>query len=152
MSSASDQLVSRMSTSSGRTDICGGVTDRDLAIITVAKVLLDISRDSLDVGGGVASWDVVDQLVPGKEQEKVVVFLKLVNGGKNVLEVNGIVRLGGFVSADGVFGGIDIQGEVDASIGQLFHAHIVVLAIIDCVDADGIDAQFLEPRCRDEPS
>ena len=76
--------------------------------------------------------------------------MELVDGGKDVLQVDGIVRLGGLISPDGVFGGIDIEGEVDASIGKGFHARVVVLAVINGVDTDGIDAQLLEPRCSDQ--
>lgn len=76
--------------------------------------------------------------------------MELVDGGKDVLQVDGIVRLCGFVSANGVFGGVDIEGEVDASIGKSFHAFVVILAVINGVDTDGIDAQLLEPRCFDK--
>lgn len=63
-----------------------------------------------------------------------------------------VVRRAGFVSSDGIFGGVDIKSEVDASIGKLFHALGVVLAVIDGVHADGVDVEFLEPRCLDKLS
>ncbi len=133
-----------------RTDVCGRVTNRDRTIATVAHILLHVSGDSLDVRSGVTRRNIVDKFVSGEEKESVVVFLELVDGSEYVLEVDGVVRLARFVSSDGVFGGVDIQSEVDASIGQLFHAFGMVLAVIDGVDANGIDLQLLEPRCLDE--
>lgn len=56
----------------------------------------------------------------------------------------------GLVSSDGVFWGVDIESEVNASIGQLFHAFGMVLAVIDGIDADGINFELLEPGCFDE--
>lgn len=112
--------------------------------------MLHISRDSLDIGSSVTGRDVVDKLVSREKEEGVVVFLELVDGGEDVLEIDGVVGWSGFVSSDGVFGGVDVESEVNASIGQLFHAFGMILAIIDSVDADGIDFELLEPGCSDE--
>lgn len=142
--------MSRSAAEVGRTNIGSRVTDRNLAIVAFANVLFDIPCYGLDVRSSVTGRDVVDQLVAGEEQKKIIVFLELVHGGKHVLQVGGIVRLSGFVSADGVFRGVDIECEIDASIGQGFHAFVVILAVINGIDSDGIDAQLLEPGFRDQ--
>ena len=57
-----------------RTDICGRITDRNLAITTIANVLLHIPCDGFDIWGGVAGGNIVDELVSGVEKEGIVVF------------------------------------------------------------------------------
>lgn len=131
-------------------DVCGGVTDRDTAIASVADILLHVSCNSLDVGSGVGGWDVVDEFVAGEEQKSVVILLELVDCGEDVLEIDMVVGLGGFVTSDGVFGGVDVEGQVDAGGSKLVHAFIVVLAVIDGVHADGIDVEFLESSGLDQ--
>ena len=131
-----------------RTDICGRIADRNLAIAPLANVSLDISGHSLDEGSSVRGRDVIDKLVTRVEQEGVVVFLEYVNGRKDVLEIDRVVGLIGFVSTNGVFGCVDVQSKVDASGGQLVHALVVVLAVVDGVDTDGVDVQLLESVSR----
>ena len=55
-----------------------------------------------------------------------------------------VVGLSGLVLADGVFGGVHVQREVDPGICQLAHAVIVVCAVVDGVDTDGVDLEFHE--------
>lgn len=129
-----------------RTEVCSRVTDRNAAIATVANVLLHISCDGLDIGSGVTGRNIVDELVSGEEQERIIVFLEFIDSGKDVLEVDVIVGGGGFISTDRVFGCVDVKSEVDASIGKLFHAFGVVLAVVDGVHSDGVDVELLEPR------
>jgi hypothetical protein len=50
------------------------------------------------------------------------------------------------LSVDGVKRSIHVENEIDACIGQHLHALIVVLGVIDGVDTDGIEAEFLEKR------
>ena len=44
-----------------------------------------------------------------------------------------------------VFWGVDIQCKIYTSILKRAHAGIVVLAVVDCVDSNSVDAQLLEP-------
>lgn len=52
--------------------------------------------------------------------------------------------MGRFVASEGVLGGVDIESQVDTSIVQRLHAGIVVGSVVDCVDTNGVDLQFLE--------
>lgn len=108
-------------------------------------VVLHVTGDGLDVGGsqgGVAG--IVDNLVTGEEGEGVVVLGELLDSGEDGLEVDGVVRLMGVGSVDGVERVVDVGNEVDASVGELGHALIVVLGVVDGVDTDGVDAKLLE--------
>ena len=72
-------------------DIGGGVANRNLAVTTSSNVLLHVACHSLDPGGSHTSVDAVDVFVSREEQKSVVVFLELINGGKDVLQVDMVV-------------------------------------------------------------
>jgi hypothetical protein len=48
------------------------------------------------------------------------------------------------ISVKRVFGGVQVQDEVDAGISQSTHALVVVCGVVHSVDSDGVDAQLLE--------
>jgi hypothetical protein len=48
------------------------------------------------------------------------------------------------ITVQRVFWRVGIQDEVDASICEGIHAGIMVQRIVDRVDSDGVDAEFLE--------
>ena len=72
-------------------NVCGRVSNRNRAVTTTANVLLHITRYSLDPWGSCTSVDVVDDFVSGEEQKSVIVLLELINGGKDVLQVDMVV-------------------------------------------------------------
>jgi hypothetical protein len=125
-------------------DIGSGVTDGNLAELAGVQVRLDVTGDSLDVRSAVGGSIVVDDLVTREEQQGVVELGELLDGGEDALEVVGVVRLGRRSAVDRVLGGADVEGEVDASIGEGVHALLVVASVVDGVDADGVDAELLE--------
>ena len=67
-----------------------------------------------------------------------------IDGGKDVLEVLGVVGVVWVGTVEGVFWGVEIEDEVDAGVGEEFHADIVWLGVVDRVDADGVDSELLE--------
>jgi hypothetical protein len=73
-------------------DISGRVSDRNLASLAVGDVLLHVTGDSLDVRSRVGVGLVVDDLVTGEEDEQVAVVGKSIDGGKDVLEIDVVVR------------------------------------------------------------
>jgi len=115
-----------------------------LTVSTTRKVRTHISGDSLDVRSSAGGGVVVDDLVAGEEGQGVGVVGKGVHGSKDVLEVLGVVRDKGRSTVEGVERGVDIENEVNASIGQSAHAGIMVGAVVNGVDADRVDSQFLE--------
>lgn len=126
------------------TDVCCWVSNRYLAISSCSDILLHITSNSLDPFRSHASGNIVNHLISREEEQSVIVFLELVNGGKYILKVDVIVRLSRLVLTKGVEGGVDVQREIDTSILQGVHTCIMVLAVIYRVDADGVDFQFLE--------
>ena len=126
-------------------NIGGGVADGDGAVLAVTDVLLHVTSHGLDVRGGGGCGDAVDDLVAGEEEQGVAVFLKLVDRGEYALQIFGIIGIGGRVLVEGVFGGVDVQREVDSSLCQGVHACVVVFAVVDRVHTYGIDLELLEP-------
>lgn len=55
-----------------------------------------------------------------------------------------IVGWSGLCLVDGVFGGVHIESKIDSRRRQGVHAVIVAHGVIDGVDTESIDAQFLE--------
>jgi hypothetical protein len=125
-------------------DVSSRVTDGDLAKTAGVHVRLDVTGDSLDVRSAVGGLVVVDDLVGGEEQQCVVVLCEHLDGSEDALEVDLVVRLLGLGAVDGVLGGVEVEGEVDTGIGEETHAGVVVGAVVDSVDADGVDAELLE--------
>lgn len=121
------------------------VSNRNLAQSLRVHVVLHVTSDGLDVGGtGIGSRLVVDDLVAGEESQCVVILGKHLHGSKNALEILGVVGRSGLGAVDGVAGVVDIKNQVDASVGESVHAVIVVLGVVDSIDADNIDAKVLE--------
>lgn len=125
-------------------DISGGVTDGDLAVAAGANVLPQVTSDGLDVRGTVGGLVVVDDLVTGEEEESVVVVGESVNGGEQALKVVLVVGRAGVATVERVLGGVHVEGEVDAGVGEGRHALVVVGGVVDSVHTDGVDAQLLE--------
>lgn len=72
---------------------------------------------------------------------------KGINSSKDRLEINVIVRSVKRLDALSVQRNarcVDIEREVDARIVQHLHSLVVVFAVIDVINPDGIDAKFLE--------
>lgn len=72
-------------------NISSRISDRDLTITTAANVLPHITRNGLDVWGGVECLSIVDNLVTGEESQCVSVLSKSVDGREDVLEVGSVV-------------------------------------------------------------
>lgn len=125
-------------------DVCCRVADWDSSVTTVADVLTHIAGNSLDVGSALRAARVVDDFVAREECQCVVIISKSINGSKDVLQVDVIVRGIGICSIEGVERCVDVEDEVDASICQSTHARIVVGSVVDSIDTDGIDAQLLK--------
>ena len=125
-------------------NVGSGVPDRDGAVSTVANVLFHVTGDSLDVGSGRGRLDVVDDFVTREEKEGVAVLLELINGGKDALEVFGVVRRAWLVLSNGVLGRIYVKGQVDTSLCEGIHAFVVALAVVDGIDTDRVELEFFE--------
>lgn len=81
-----------------------------------------------------------------------------------MLEIDLVVGFAGVLAVDGELGGVDIEDEVDVSLGKRLHALIVVQGVVDSIykfhlsalspgpyqdlrqhtNTDGIDAKLLE--------
>lgn len=70
--------------------------------------------------------------------------MECVNGSKDTLEINIVVRWVGLGSVERVLGRIDVQDEVNASICQSVHASIVVGGVVNGVHTDGVETELLE--------
>lgn len=122
-----------------------GVTDGNGTLRARLDVLLHVARDGLDVGRGIGVVLVVDDLVAREEEQEVVVAGEGVDGGEDGLEIDVVVRhveigLGGAVER--VFGCVCVEGEVDAGLVEHLHGLVVVLGIVDRVDANHVDAEI----------
>lgn len=111
---------------------------------TLLEVRSHISGDGLNIWCCVSSLIIIDDFVSGEVCQCVAVAGEGVHCGEDVLEVFGVVGEEGRGTVDGVFGGIDIQNQVDAGICQELHALVVVGSVVDSVDTDGVYSQFLE--------
>lgn len=127
-----------------RADIGSGVANRNGTVASVVAVLLEITSDGLDVRSTIGSVAIVDDLVTGEEKKGVGVVGKGINSGEETLQVDGVVRDGGLIASDRVQGSVDIESNVDSSLGKSVHASIVVDAVVNSVDTDGVDAKLLE--------
>lgn len=125
-------------------DIGGGVAYGNAPVLSRGNVCPHVPRDGLDVRSSGGGSVVVDDLVSGEEEKCVAVLLKRVDGGKDVLQVDVVVGRSGERSVDGVVGGVDVEGQVDAGGVESGHASVVVRSVVDGVDTDGVDAQLLE--------
>lgn len=67
------------------TNVSCGITDGDRSISSSSNILLHVSRHGLYPFRGIAGGNIVDHFVSRKKQERVVVFLKFVDGCKNIL-------------------------------------------------------------------
>ena len=108
------------------------------------QVRANITSHGLHVGSRSRRRAIVDDLVTREKGQSVVILGKLLDSGKDVLEVDVVVRLLGLGAVEGVLGGVDIQHQVDAGLGQDLHALIVILGVVDRVHADGIESEILE--------
>lgn len=99
-------------------NISGGVSDGNLAVSTASNVLSHITSDGLDIGCSRGSSIIIDNLVTGEESQCVRVVCERINGGKDVLQVDGVVgwRWGG--SVERVERCVDIQHQVHACGSQ----------------------------------
>ena len=132
-------------------DVLGNVGSRvsngNLASLAVRDVLLHVTGDGLDVRSSVGVVTLVDDLVTGEEEEQVVVVGKSVDGGKDVLEVDVVVRSVeglSILTVERVLGGVGVKGNIDTGVVEHLHALVVVLGVVDGVDTDGVDTEILE--------
>jgi hypothetical protein len=130
-----------------RIDISGRVSDRNASVRAGFDVLLHVTRDGLYVGSGEGSIRAVENLVGRVVQEGVVVLGKSVNSGKDALKIDIVVRPENgrrVLAVERVVGSVDVEGEVDAGIGEGLHAGVVGGRVVDRVDTDGVDSELLE--------
>ncbi|KAI6749128.1 hypothetical protein HG531_008075 [Fusarium graminearum] len=126
-------------------NIGSGVTDGNLAKLASLDVVSHVTGDGLDVRSRlVGVLLVVHDLVTGEESEGVLVLGEHLDSSKNTLDVGGIVRRAGGGTVDGVLGVVDIKDKIDASVVERLHALIVIGLVVDGVNANNVDAEFLE--------
>ena len=128
-------------------NISSRVSDGNDTVVPVGDVLLHVTSNGLDVRSSVGVVPRVDDLVSGKEEEQVVVVGKRVNGSKDRLQVNIVVRTVESVlvlSVERVVGCVGIERQVDTGVIEHLHTLVVVLRVVDGVDTDGVDAERLE--------
>lgn len=78
---------------------------------------------------------------------ELTVTAKVLNGGEDTLEVDVVVTLMEGIeglSVQAELGGVGIQCQVNSSFIEHLHCLVVVPAIIDGVDANGVDSELLE--------
>ena len=134
------QLVARVAV------VVGRVADAQPAVdgLAAGDVGLAVAHGGLDKGRGRRVGVVVGHLVAGEEAEGVV------EGGQGVDDAR-VARHEGrvprrVVALDGDAGLTQVGNDVDAGVGQLRHALLVVLGRIHGVDADRVSAQLLQQR------
>merc|ERR1712087_260617 len=128
-------------------DIGSGVSDRNLTVGLCVEVTLDVTGDGLDVGRSVGVVRIVDNFITREEEKEVVVTSKHINGCEHRLEVDIVVAGVESVRACTVESNIwsvHIKSQVDASLIQHSHSLVMVLAVVDSVDTDSVDAESLE--------
>lgn len=126
-------------------NVGGRVADGHLAVAALGNVLAHIASDCLDErrresgrSGG------VNNLVAGKEGQCVGVVDERINGGKDTLQVLGVVGRCRVGTVDGVQRVVDIEDGVDTSRRQGVHAGVVALGVVGDVHADSVDAQLFK--------
>ena len=67
------------------TNIGRGITNGNCSISSSSDILLYVSGHGFNPFRGIAGGNIVDNFIPGKEQESVVIFVELVDGCKEVL-------------------------------------------------------------------
>lgn len=125
-------------------DVGRRVADGDAAVAPGVEVVLDVARDGADVRGHAGSLLIVNDLVAAEEEEGVGVVGEAVDRREDGLEIFLVVREEGIGPVQRELGAVDVQGEVDARIGEETHALVVVLRVVHRVYADGVDPQGLE--------
>ena len=125
-------------------NVGGGVADGDLAETTGVHVRLEVTSDGLNVRSAVSRLVIVDDFVAREEQQSVVVLGEHLDGSEQALEVDLVVRLLRVRTVNRVLGRVDIESQVDASVGEETHAGVVVSTVVNSVDTDGVDAELLE--------
>ena len=65
-------------------------------------------------------------------------------GGEDTLKVFLVVADTGLLTVERELGGVGVESNVDTSVVQHLHALVVVLAVVNGVDTDGVDAELLE--------
>lgn len=94
---AAVQIVCNLHTVLGH--ICSGVSNRNKPVILL-DVCLHVSDDCFDISRGTSGFRVIDNLVGRKETQGIGVFSHDINGSKDMLDVDSIVRLLRILSVD----------------------------------------------------
>jgi hypothetical protein len=98
-------------------DIGGRVSDRDLSQSAGVHVRLDIAGHGLHVRSAVRGRVIVNDLVGGEEKQSVVILGELLDSGEDALQVLVVVRRLRVSPVDGVVRGVDVERQVDSSVG-----------------------------------
>lgn len=125
-------------------DIGSAISDGDLAELARVHIRLDVTGHGLDKRSAVGGGIIVDDLVPGEKKKGVGVGSELLDCREDALEVDLVVGDLGRSAVDRVLGGVDVESEVDASIGKGVHALVVRGSVVDGVDTDSVDTKLLE--------
>ena len=83
-------------------------------------------------------------LIAGEKQQRIVIFCERINGGKDALKIDIVVRRPWIVSVERVVRCVHVQSEIDARVRQSVHARIVILRVVHSIDTNGIDPQLRE--------
>ena len=125
-------------------NVSSAIADGDLAELASVHVGLDVTGDGLDERSAVSGRVIVDDLVSREEEQGVGVRSELLNGREDALEVDLVVGDLGRSTVDRVLGSVDVESEVDTSVGEGIHAGVVLGSVVDSVDTDSVDAELLE--------
>ena len=120
------------------------VSDGNLAITTLADILLHIASDSFNIWRGISGIRRIDNFVTAEEQQSIRVLSKRINGCEDALQVCRVVRRSRSIAVQRIFRSVDIEDEVDSGIGQCTHAFVVVCTIVNGVYTNRVEAELLE--------
>lgn len=127
------------------TDISSRVSDRNATEPPSSDELLHVTCHRLYPRSRHAGGYIIDNLITREEKESIRIFRELFDGGKDVLEIHMVVGRSGLVLAYRIFWGIDVQRQINAGTSKSIHTICMIHTIVDSVDANSVDLEFLEP-------
>jgi hypothetical protein len=126
-------------------DISRGISDGDLTVALGVSVRFNVARRGLDVGSSLGAVQRGEDLIANEHTGNIVVAVE----GVQHLFVCGELGVGpaGGILIDGIVEGLQVDKQIDPCVLKGRHASVVVTVGVHVVDADGVSAEFLHPRC-----